>query len=96
MSTWLRYTEINVATGTSQNVTTSPAELVGAWVTTVLSAHAVTINDGASGTNVGNFAASAPVNTKVDFEGILCEKGINLVCNAAGTGKIIVAWRAQD
>jgi len=86
------YTEIDASTATSQNVTTEPANLHAVWVSTVLSAHTVTINDGAGGTNINTLAASAAVGDKVEGYGITMESGINLGCNALGTGKVIVAW----
>lgn len=88
------YQEIDVSAGTSQNVTTAPAKFIAAWVSTALSAHAVTINDGAGGTSIATIAASAAINDKVEGYGIQMENGINLGCNAAGTGKIIVAYQA--
>ena len=93
---WTNYTEIDVSAGTSQNVTTDDAVFVGAWVSTALSAHAVTINDGASGTNVHTLAASAAIGDKVEGHDIRMANGINLVCDALGTGKIIVAWKRSE
>jgi len=87
--------EIDISTATSQNVVTDPAILVSVRVTTALSAHAVTINDGSGGTNVGTLAASAAINDRIPFDDAKLENGINLGCNAAGTGKVIVTWRRQ-
>ena len=89
-------TEIDVSTGTSQNVTTDAAVLVSVRVTTALSAHVVTINDGAAGTNLGTLATSAAINDRIGFDEAICHNGINLGCNGAGTGKVIVTWRRLD
>ena len=46
--------------------------------------------------NYTEIAASAAVNDRHEFDGILLSGGINLVCNGVGTGKIIVVWRSQS
>jgi len=89
----VNFLEVDVSDGTSQAVLSTPCEFVGAWVTTVLSAHTVDVTNGASGTVVRQFAASSAVNSEVDGMNVYCENGIVLACNAAGTGKIVVAYR---
>lgn len=96
MRSHINYTEVDISTGTSQNVTTDDAELIGIWVTTALSAHAVTVHDGAAGTTIKSIPASAAVNATYEGYGVRLPSGINVACDALGTGKIIVAWARSD
>jgi hypothetical protein len=84
-----QYTVVDVSAN-STVVSAAPAILLGVWVNVVLSAHACPIKDGA--VTVYSLAASAPVNTKVDFPGVRCESGITVDPDDAATGTIVVAW----
>jgi hypothetical protein len=58
-----------------------------------MSAHVVTITDGASGTLVGTLTALSAVTAKFEYDGIVLNSGIQLVPNALSTGTVIVAYR---
>lgn len=87
----VKYKEINLATATSQSVFASECELVAVWVTTVLSAHAVTITDGS--TVLKTLPASSAVNLELRGFGVNAES-LTVASNALSTGKIIVAYRS--
>jgi len=86
------YSEVDVADN-STTVFSGPCLLRAAWVTTALSAHAVPILDGgASGTNIGTFAASAAILDKIEFYDMRVETDLFVDPNDSGTGKIIFLY----
>lgn len=96
------YTVIDLSTATPVAVSSgAPAYFYGARVDTTLSAHAVTIDDGAAGatTTIGTIPASTVANTTIDFgngkAAIRCETSLVVTPNAISTGVIIVFWRAM-
>lgn len=93
MSNPVLYKAVNLATATPVSVTTKPSELISIRPSVVMSAHAVTVLDGSSGTLVGTIPASSAVTDKFEFDGIKLGSGIELVPNALSTGTVIVAYR---
>jgi hypothetical protein len=93
MSNQVYYKAVNLATATPVSVTTVPSELISIRPSVVMSAHAVTVLDGASGTLVGTLTASSAVTAKFEYDGITLNNGIQLVPNASSTGTVIVAYR---
>jgi len=87
------YKAVNLATATPVSVTTVPSELISIRPSVVMSAHVVTITDGASGTLVGTLTALSAVTAKFEYDGIVLNSGIQLVPNALSTGTVIVAYR---
>lgn len=85
------YAVVDVANN-STTVYTGPCIYYGAVVTTVLSAHALPILDGAN--TIDSFAASAAVGTYHPFNhGVRCATGILVDPNDAATGNITVLYR---
>jgi hypothetical protein len=85
------YAVVNVATD-STTVYTGPCIYYGAVVTTVLSAHALPILDGAN--TIDSFAASAAVGTYHPFNhGVRCATSLIVDPNDAATGNITVLYR---
>lgn len=93
MSNPAQYKAVNLATATPVSVTTVPSELISIRPSVVMSAHAVTVLDGSSGTLVGTLPASSAITAKFEFDGITLNSGIHLVPNALSTGTVIVAYR---
>lgn len=85
------YAVVNVADD-STTVYTGPCLYFGATVTTVLSAQALPILDGAN--TVDSFAASSAVGASHIFlHGVRCETGIVVDPDNAGSGRITVFYR---
>jgi hypothetical protein len=85
------YSVVSVAAD-STTVYTGPCIYYGAVVTTVLSAHALPILDGAN--TIDSFAASSAVGTYHPFNhGVRCATGITVNPNDAATGDITVLYR---
>lgn len=85
------YKVIDVADN-STTVYTGACIYYGATVTTVLSAHACPILDGAN--TIDSFAASAAVGTYHGFmHGVRCATGIVVDPNDAATGNMTVYYR---
>ena len=93
MSNPVQYKAVNLATATPVSVTTLPSELISIRPSVVMSAHAVTILDGVSGTLIGTLTASSAITAKFEYDGIVLQKGIQLVPDALSTGTVIVAYR---
>jgi len=86
-----QYTVVDVADN-STTVYTGPCILYGLVVTTVLSAHALPVLDGATNT-VAALAASAAVGTTTNYAGIRCDTSLVVDPNDSATGRITVIWR---
>lgn len=85
-----QYTVVDVADN-STTVFTGPCILYGLTVTTVLSAQAVDVLDGA--VNIAALDASAAVGTTTQYSGIRCDTSLIVDPDDAGTGRITVIWR---
>lgn len=86
------YLVVDVAAN-STTVYSGPCIYYGAVVTTVLSAHALPIYDGASNI-IDSFAASAAVGTYHPFNhGVKCATSLVVDPNDAATGTITVLYR---
>jgi hypothetical protein len=72
-------------------VTTKPAKLVGAYVNTGLSAHAVPIKSGSD--TIVTIPASAAAGASYDFFEAECPEGITVDPNDSGTGGITLMWK---
>jgi hypothetical protein len=83
------YAVVDVATD-STTVTSKPARLKSITVTTVLSAHALPIMDGAA--TVFTIPASAAALTRYEFDGIKFKSSLIIDPNDAATGGLLVAW----
>lgn len=86
-----QYTIVDVADN-STTVFTGPCILFGLTVTTVLSAHALPVQDGATNV-VAALAASAAVGTTTQYAGIRCDTSLIVNPNDAATGRVTVIWR---
>jgi hypothetical protein len=85
------YSVVDVANN-STTVYTGKCLYFGATVTTVLSAHALPILDGAN--TIDSFAASSAVGAAHIFlHGVRCETGIVVDPNDAATGNVTVFYR---
>jgi hypothetical protein len=85
------YLVVDVATD-STTVYTGPCIYYGAAVTTVLSAHALPIQDGSN--VIDSFAASSAVGTVHAWtHGVRCSTGILVDPDNSGTGRITVFYR---
>jgi len=84
------YAVVSVADNTT-TVHDGPAILFGVYVNTVLSAHALPIEDGS--TTVVSIAASAAVGTNTTFPGIRFDTSLIVNPNDAATGSVTVAFR---
>ncbi len=84
------YLVVDVADN-STTVYTGPCMLYGIYVNTVLSAHAVPIQDGT--TAVITLIASLAAGTNLEFPGIRFEESLIVDPNDAGTGNITVIYR---
>jgi len=60
-------------------------------ITTVMSAHAILVED--TGTNVSGLAASGAVGTNQDCGDLLCLTGITVTPNASSTGIMTVVFK---
>lgn len=89
VSGW-EYAVVDVADN-STVVYPGPALVRKAWVNTVLSAHACPIQDDT--TLVRSFAASAAVNSELDFSDVTFETNITVDPNDAATGSIVVVFK---
>ena len=85
-----QYTVVDVADN-STTVFTGPCILYGLTVTTILSAHALDVLDGA--VNIAALAASAAVGTTTQYAGIRCDTSLIVDPNDAATGRVTVIWR---
>ena len=83
------YAVVNVADD-STTVHDGPAILFGVYVNTVLSAHALPIQDGS--TTVVSVVASAAVGTNITFPGIKFGTSLIVNPNDAATGSVTVAY----
>jgi hypothetical protein len=89
-SEWL-YEIVNLATATSQTILATKAVLGKVTVHTALSAHAVSVDDGA--TAILNIPASATLNTLYSgLEGTIVDS-LKVTSNASSTGKLVVQYR---
>src|SRR5215204_7221787 len=85
------YKVVDVADN-STTVHTGPCIYYGATVTTVLSAHALPVLDGA--VTIDSFAASAAVGTYHGFmHGVRCATSLIVDPNDAATGNVTVYYR---
>jgi hypothetical protein len=84
------YSVVNVADNTT-TVYDGPALLMGVYVNTALSAHALPIQDNA--TTVVSIAASSAVGTNTTFPGIMFETSLIVNPDDAATGSVTVAYR---
>lgn len=85
------YAVVNVADN-STTIYTGPCIYYGCVVTTVLSAHALPILDGAN--TIDSFAASAAVGTYHPFNhGVRCATSLIVDPNDAATGNVTVFYR---
>jgi hypothetical protein len=87
------YAVVDVSTD-STTVVNGPCIYFGAAVTTVLSAHALPIQDGS--TAVDSFAASSAVGTVHSWPGIRCNTSLVVDPNDAATGSITVFYRLMN
>jgi hypothetical protein len=91
VETECEYSSVNLSTD-STTVFTGPCIFYGAVVSTVLSAHACPIQDGA--TVIAAFAASAAVGTAINIQaGIRCATSLVVNPDDSGTGVITVWFR---
>jgi len=90
------YAVIDVSTATTQSVAgaTAPCLLNRIEVLTALSAHTVDIAD--DGTSVYQIPASSAVGYEKRFGPTRFLTDLEMLCNAAGTGKIAVEFRRLD
>lgn len=86
-----QYTIVDVADN-STTVFTGPCVLFGLTVTTILSAHALPVQDGATNV-VAALAASAAVGTTTQYAGIRCNTSLIVNPDDAATGRVTVIWR---
>ncbi len=92
MHTECQYTVVDLADN-STTVFTGPCILYGLVVTTVASAQAVLVLDGATN-NIAAIEASAAVGvTKSYPNGIRCDTSLIVNPDDAATGRITVLWR---
>jgi len=84
------YTVVDLADN-STTVFTGPCVLFGLTVTTVLSAQALDVLDGA--VNIAALAASAAVGTTTQYAGIRCNTSLIVDPDDAATGRVTVIWR---
>ncbi len=84
-------TVVDVATDSTTITSTGPVALLGVYVNTALSAHALPIMDGA----VTKFTipASAAAGTLYNFHGARFNSSLIIDPNDAATGNITVMWR---
>lgn len=75
----------------STTVYSGPCLLLGVYVNTQLSAHALPIKDGS--TTVVSIAASAAVGTNQTFPGIRFETSLVVDPDNSGSGSVTVAYR---
>lgn len=86
-------TVVDVAVNDTQ-VSAAPAHLIGVYVNTALSAHALPIKDGGTaGTAKVTLPASAAAGTFYDFKGMRFDTDLHVDPNDAATGNITVLWR---
>jgi hypothetical protein len=82
-------TVVDVATD-STTITTRPARLMGVYINTALSAHALPIVDGT--TTIFTIPASATAGTFYPFYGAKFKTSLVIDPNDSGTGNITVLW----
>lgn len=86
------YAKIDLSTDASTTVSANPALLFGVYVSTVLSAHTVDIEDGSTG--VITLPASLAAGTNLHWpNGIRFETSLIVNPNDSSTGVIIVLYR---
>ncbi len=85
-------TVVDLETDADVVVTSSPAVLLGLYVNTVFSAHAVLVKD--SGGTKLTMAASTAAGTQVDCHSASCAGNITIESDNAATGDLVVFWRA--
>jgi hypothetical protein len=88
-----QFTSVNLATDVTV-VTTRPAKLLGAYVTTAMSAQACPIEDG-GGTVVAALPASSAVGSDINCYGVVMS-GITVNPDDAATGVITVIYEILD
>ena len=86
---WL-YTAVDLSDNTTA-VHVGRALLRRLIVTTVMSAHAILVED--TGTNVAGLAASGAVGTTLDCGDLLCLTGITVTPNASSTGIMTLVYK---
>ncbi len=86
-----QYTVVDVADN-STTVFDGPCILFGLTVTTVLSAHALPVQDGVPNV-IAALAASAAVGTTTQYAGIRCDTSLIVNPDDAATGRVTVIWR---
>ena len=84
------YAVVSVADNTT-TVYTGPCMLYGIYVNTILSAHALPIQDGS--TTVVSLVASAAVGTSIQYPGIKFSTSLIVNPDDAATGDVVVAYR---
>ena len=87
------YTVVPVADNTT-TVFTGPCILYGVYVNTVLSAHALPIQD--VSTTVVSIVASAAVGTSILYPGIRFNTSLIVNPDDSATGSVTVAWRRVE
>lgn len=85
-----QYSVVDVSDNTT-TVHDGPAILYGIYVNTVLSNHALPVEDGS--TTVVTVVASAAVGTSILYPGIRFETSLIVNPNDAATGSVTVAYR---
>lgn len=85
-------TEVDLATDADVVVTASPCVLLGVYVNTVFSAHAVNLIDDVTTKLI--LPASLAAGTKIDFPSATFATNLSINSNDAATGKLVVFWRA--
>lgn len=85
-------TTVDLATDADVVVTSSPAQLVGIFVSVVMSAHAALIKD--SSTTKITLPASTAAGTRIDCYNANFLTNITVESDNAATGTLLVFWRA--
>ena len=85
-------TEVDLATDADVVVSASPCVLVGTYVNTVFSAHAVNLIDNVTTKII--LPASMAAGTKVAFDSAIFATNLSVNSDDSATGKLVVLWRA--
>jgi len=85
-------TEVDLATDADVVVSASPCVLVGIYVNTVFSAHAVNLIDNVTTKII--LPASMAAGTKVAFDSTIFATNLSVNSDDSATGKLVVLWRA--
>ncbi len=82
---------VDVATDSTTVVSTGPVELLGVYINTVLSAHALPIKDGTA--TMLTIPASAAAGAYYDFFGGKFLTSLVVDPDNSGTGNVTLFWR---